>query len=286
MIFPLVLGLAFIATARTAPTKWIDMSYPFVENVTIYWPGNTLYQHRMVFEGHYPGTKIFITISDFIGGEHGGTHIDAPRHFNEAGITLEKIPIESMVGDAIVVNVSAKCDQDRDYQMSVDDLKEWEKTYGPIPAKSIVFMYTGFGRSYPDKKKYFGTNTPTNTSTFHFPGIDPVAAQWLVDNNKIKLFGIDTPSFDRGQSLTFGSHLILLKRNIPGIENVANLHLLPPKGAEVFAAPMKIKEGSGGPCRLYARIADKMVVSRGVDPGFHLTPGLVLMSITFLLINF
>lgn len=175
---------ASIATGSPPTPKWIDMSYQFIENVTIYWPGNTLYKHRMVFEGDFPGTNIFVTTSDFTGGEHGGTHIDAPRHFNKSAITLEKIPIESMVGDAIVVNVSAKCDQNRDYEMTVDDLKEWEKEHGAIPERSIVFMYTGFGRFYPDKKKYFGTDDPTNTSTFHFPGMTDLYLKEIIEREE------------------------------------------------------------------------------------------------------
>lgn len=111
----------------------------------------------------------------------------------------------------------------------------------------------------------------------------PDAAKWLVDNKRIKLFGMDTPSPDYSRSKNFEIHQILLGNNIPGVENVANLHLLPPKGAEVFAAPMKIKDGSGGPCRLYARIADKMVFNGGVR-GVHLTSGLVGILIALLLI--
>ncbi len=64
--------------------------------------------------------------------------------------------------------------------------------------------------------------------------------------------GLDTPSIDHGQSKDFKTHQILLGENISGFENVANLDILPATGSYVFAMPMKIKNGSGGPLRIIA----------------------------------
>ena len=86
----------------------------------------------------------------------------------------------------------------------------------------------------------------------HFPGLDPKAAQWLVDNRDIHAIGIDTPSIDYGQSEYFESHVILLSENIPVFENLTNLGDLPARGFEIIALPMKIKDGSGGPLRIIA----------------------------------
>ena len=76
----------------------------------------------------------------------------------------------------------------------------------------------------------------------------------MVNNRKIKLVGIDTPSIDYGQSKMFESHQILYEENIPGLENVAHMDQLPVKGFTVYAAPMFITGGSGGPCRIFARL--------------------------------
>ena len=86
----------------------------------------------------------------------------------------------------------------------------------------------------------------------HFPGLDPAAARWLVENRKIGAIGLVTASIDRGQSQLFESHRILFKAGIPALENVANLDALPVKGFEVIALPMKIEGGSGGPLRIIA----------------------------------
>ena len=85
-------------------------------------------------------------------------------------------------------------------------------------------------------------------------GIHPNASRWLVKNRKIKLIGVDTASIDYGQSTLYESHQILYERNIPGLENVAHMDKLPIKGFTLYAAPMFITGGSGGSCRIFARL--------------------------------
>ena len=91
-------------------------------------------------------------------------------------------------------------------------------------------------------------------SQLHFPGLDPAAATWLATRRRIKIVGIDTASIDHGPSLDFGSHVNLFRHNVPALENLAALVKLPPVGFRVIALPMKIAEGSGGPCRVVAII--------------------------------
>ena len=85
-------------------------------------------------------------------------------------------------------------------------------------------------------------------------GIHPNASRWLVKNRKIKLIGVDTASIDYGQSTLYESHQILYERNIPGLENVAHMDKLPIKGFTLYATPMFITGGSGGSCRIFARL--------------------------------
>jgi kynurenine formamidase len=84
----------------------------------------------------------------------------------------------------------------------------------------------------------------------HFPGLDPDAARWLIENRNIDAIGIDTASIDYGQSTLFETHRILLGENIPAFENVASLDRFPETGAYVIALPMKIGGGTGGPLRI------------------------------------
>lgn len=158
------------------------------------------------------------------------------------------------MGQAIVVDVTKQCARDRDYLVTETDFINWEKQNGRIASGTIVFLRTGFGRFYPDRKRYLGTEErgAAAVANLHFPGLHPNAARWLLRNRSIKAIGLDTASIDHGQSTLFESHRILFDRNVPAFENVANLHRLPIKGFSVIALPMKIKGGSGGPLRIVA----------------------------------
>jgi kynurenine formamidase len=91
----------------------------------------------------------------------------------------------------------------------------------------------------------------------HFPGLHPEAARWLGQHRTVKAVGIDTASIDFGQSTHFQSHVTLFEKNIPALENVANLEQLPETGFTVLALPMKIRGGSGGPVRIVALLDSK-----------------------------
>ncbi len=232
--------------------KWIDLSYDF-SNQTLYWPNNpTGFKLDTVAEGVTTGGYYYSSYA-FSAPEHGGTHLDAPVHFAAHGLSADKIPLEKLMGDAVLIDVSAKTLGNRDYLISVNDITGWEAKNGKIKENTIVLFKTGYGQFYPDAEKYFGTAEKGAQAIpkLHFPGIDSTAAEWLVQH-KIKAVGIDTPSIDYGQSKNFKTHQILLGASIPAFENIANLNLLPVKGAYIVALPMKIKNGSGGPLRIIA----------------------------------
>ncbi len=154
----------------------------------------------------------------------------------------------------MVIDISEKALSDRDYLVSADDFLAWESRYGRIPDAAIVLLRTGYGKFYPDAQQYFGTTQrgAEAVALLHFPGLDPAAAAWLVQNRAVKAIGLDTPSIDYGQSKDFKSHQVLLGKNILVFENVAHLTQLPITGGYVFALPMKIEGSSGGPLRIVA----------------------------------
>jgi kynurenine formamidase len=73
----------------------------------------------------------------------------------------------------------------------------------------------------------FNTDSPTDPSTFHFPGWHEDAISWLINQRSVNIVGVDTPSTDYGQSSTFPVHVLLGDADISGAENVANLDLIP-----------------------------------------------------------
>ena len=244
--------LAVPVMAQLPVGRAVDLSYPFDEN-TVYWPTAESFKLTTDFEG-VTDKGYFYSAYKYSAAEHGGTHIDAPVHFATGHNSVDQIPVGQLMGDGIVIDVTSQCAANRDYLVSVADFQNWEKKHGQIKTGTIVFLRTGFSKFYPDRKQYLGTDErgAAAVAKLHFPGLDPAAARWLTQNRSIKAIGLDTASIDYGQSTLFESHRTLFEKNIPALENVANLDQLPEKGFAVIALPMKIKGGSGGPVRIIA----------------------------------
>jgi len=264
---PLIIavGFALSATAVNAQ-RWasgfprgaiIDLSYPF-DSKTVYWPTAGSFQLEKDFEGE-TDQGFYYSAYKYSAAEHGGTHLDAPVHFARGRNSVDEIPLSQLMGAGFVVDITSQTSQNNDYQVTTADLRNWERRNGRIPSGAILLLRTGWGRHYPDPKKYLGTaeRGPAAVAKLHFPGLHPDAARWLVANRQINAVGLDTPSIDYGQSKLFESHRILFERNIPAFENVANLDKLPVKGFTVIALPMKIKGGSGGPLRIIAILGER-----------------------------
>jgi kynurenine formamidase len=234
-------------------SKLIDLSHDFSAE-TIYWVTAKEFELDTVFKGQ-TDKGFYYSAYNYSAAEHGGTHLDAPVHFAENGQSVDEVPLENLIGNAIKIDVSSKSVNNPDYLISIRDFKDWEENENmKIPDESIVLLETGFAKYYPNKSKYLGTDERGQDAVelLHFPGLSPEAATWLVEQRKIKSIGINTPSIDYGQSVYFKSHVILLSQNIPVFENLANLDKLPAKGFEIIALPMKIKGGSGAPLRIVA----------------------------------
>jgi kynurenine formamidase len=129
-----------------------------------------------------------------------------------------------------------------------------ESAHGPIPAGAIVLLRTGWGERWPDRKAYLGDDTPNDASNLHFPSYGEAGARLLVEERGVAVLGADVASIDYGQSKDFIVHRIAAERGVPGLENLAHLDRLPAVGATVFALPMKIEGGSGGPLRAVALV--------------------------------
>jgi kynurenine formamidase len=251
LLLPAALYAAQPRPAKSVnPDKAVDLTYTFDKN-TIYWPTSKGFVWEKTQWGRSPG-GYFYSSANFSANEHGGTHLDSPIHFNEHGQSVDQIPVNRLIGPAVVVDVSAECIGHPDALITAQDLKGWEKRHGRIPDGSIVLIRTGWGRYWSDRKTYLGTDKPGDVAGLHFPGLARDAAELIVKERKVNAMGIDTASVDAGQSKDFIVHQVLYGANIYGLENVANLDKLPAKGATLVALPMKIGGGTGAPVRIIA----------------------------------
>ena len=256
----LLCSTLFLLSCRSAPPpefpagRIVDLSYAYDEQ-TVFWPTAEGFKLDKVAEGVTPD-GYYYAANNFSTAEHGGTHLDAPIHFAAGRHSVEQIPLEQLLGQAIVVDVSAACASNPDYQIGIADFQKWEGEHGQLPPGVIVLLRTGYGKFWPDRRRYMGTDErgAGAIAKLHFPGLHPEAARWLNANRSIKAIGLDTPSIDYGQSTLYESHRALFDKNIPAFENLANLDQLPLTDFQVIALPMKIKGGSGGPLRIVALV--------------------------------
>jgi kynurenine formamidase len=230
----------------------VDLSHAY-DAKAIFWPTAEPFRLDKVSDGMTEAGYYYAS-NNFFTSEHGGTHVDAPLHFAQGHQAVDEIPLERLMGPAVVVDVTAAADRDADYQVSVDDFLRAERESGAIPRGAIVLLRTGFASRWSDAATYLGTTKrgPEGAAELHFPGLHPDAARWLIANRSIGAIGIDTASIDTGQSKLFESHRLLYERDIPAFENLAALDRLPARGAFVVALPMKIRGGSGAPLRAVA----------------------------------
>jgi kynurenine formamidase len=254
LLAALLVSGACATHAPESPKHLVDLSYDFSDK-TVYWPTSDPFTIQTVAEGRTE-KGYYYSAYKFSAAEHGGTHIDAPVHFAEGRHSVDQIPLDQLMGPAVKVDVTDKATVSRDYLVSVADLTAWEQAHGRIPDGAILLLQTGYGKFWPDRKSYLGTDKlgAEGVAELHFPGLDPEAARWLVANRSVRAVGLDTASIDFGQSTTYDSHVALLGNNIPVFENVANLDQVPATGATIIALPMKIKGGSGGPLRIIAEV--------------------------------
>ncbi len=254
IIILLCLILTFFGTTDAedpfAGKKILDLTYVFNKD-TVYWPTAKGFTHEKVAWGK-SDAGYWYTSANYSASEHGGTHLDAPIHFAENAWTSDQIPVDRLIGTVSVIDVSERCAANADYQMNVEDIKAWESKNGQLSEGVIVFLRTGWGKYWPNRKKYLGDDKPGDASNLHFPGYSKAAAEFLVKQRKIKGVGIDTASIDPGNSKDFIAHQVFNAANVYGLENVANMDRLPEKGATIIALPMKIENGTGGPVRIIA----------------------------------
>lgn len=233
--------------------RLVDLTHAF-DSTTIFWPTSpsAFELERLAYGETEAG--YFYSANRFRTPEHGGTHIDAPIHFGREGLTLDQIPLDRLLAPAVVLDVSAEADRDPDYRLRVDDVRRFEEKYGTVPPGAIVVLRTGWGRFWPDRRRYLGDDTPGDASNLHFPSYGEEAARLLVRERGAVALAVDAASIDYGQSTDFPVHRIAAAANVPGFENLAAVEALPPRGAWIIALPMKIAGGSGGPLRAVALV--------------------------------
>jgi kynurenine formamidase len=182
-------------------------------------------------------------------GEHSGTHMDAPGHFVPGGRLSPEITPRELVVPIVVVDISSRAATNPDAMLELRDLRRFERRHGRIPRGALVAMDSGWAEKVNDPLEFKGGAAYPN---YHFPGFSEEAALWLAEERDVTAIGVDTLSLDPGNSTTFPVHVNFLATDRYGIENLAGLDRIPPRGAVAYVGLIPWEEGSGGPCRIIA----------------------------------
>lgn len=192
----------------------------------------------------------------FEGGEHLGTHLDAPVHW-VTGQDLEdvsQVPIRNLVGPAVVIDKSEECAADPDFLLTVDHVREFEKEHGRLPERGWVLYRTGWDARAHDQEAFLNADQAGP----HTPGIEAECSRWLAQETPIVGVGVETVGTDAGAAHSFDPpfpcHHYMLGAGKYGLTQLANLAQLPSTGTVVLVAPLKIVHGSGSPCRVLALV--------------------------------
>ncbi len=222
----------------------IHLSHVIDFNIPI-WLGDPPVEIETVAQIHNDG----YFLRRFSLGEHSGTHMNAPNSFYASGVGIHRYPGNSLVLEAVVINIWKQAAENPDYVLTVADILAWESENGEIPCGSLVLLYTGWQEKWFDKKAFINQDAQ---GKLHFPGFSRDATQLLIEQRQIAGVGIDTHGVDGGADTSFATnHLVLAKPRIV-LENLTNLDLLPATGVTIVIGVLRLRGGSGSPAAVMA----------------------------------
>jgi kynurenine formamidase len=189
-------------------------------------------------------------------GEHTGTHFDAPIHWitGRDREDVASVPAARLVGPAVVIDLTAEVAQDPGTLLTVAHIEAFEASHGRIPEGAWVLLRTGWDARADDEESFLNAG-PDGPVT---PGPDVDASRWLAQERGIVGFGVETVGIDAGAAGGFDPpfpvHHFVLGAGRYGLTQLANLAELPPTGALIVVAPLRLVDGTGSPSRVLALV--------------------------------
>ncbi len=224
----------------------VDLTHPFSPSLPVY-PGYKPIQVRArtsIARDGFANNEVTFD-------EHTGTHVDAPAHFVPGAVSADRLPVDRLIAPLVVIAIVDRAAKDADTLVSVDDLLQWEKRYGRVPAGALVAMHSGWDARVDNTDRFLSRDAK---GTMHAPGFSEQAARFLVSERNISGVGVDTLSLDALSASKFVAHMAILGAGKYGIEMLANLGRVPPSGATVIVGAPKHEGATGGPARVLALV--------------------------------
>ncbi|WP_332649302.1 cyclase family protein [Lysinibacillus sp. 54212] len=197
---------------------WIDISQP-LRSTTAVWPGDAPFSYRLVATLEADGANV----GEMTASMHIGTHVDAPFHYKEDGVTIDRLSPELFIGEALVV-----------------DLRGHEVIYASHFADVDL---TGVSRVLVKLRD----EVEVDKFPVSYPIFDESVAEFLCDKG-VKLIGVDTPSVDAVENVSLTMHNACAKYNLIIIENLL-LQDVSSGLYDFIGLPLRVEGGDGSPIR-------------------------------------
>ena len=194
--------------------------------------------------------------NNFRSGEHTGTHLDAPTHWitGKDGIDVASVPVAHLIRPVVVLDFSARCAENPDFLLEVEDVRSWEAANGPLPDGGWMIYRTGWDARADSQERFL--NADDNGP--HTPGMSPECARWVAEKAPIIGVGVETVGTDAGAAHSFDPafpcHSYLMGNGKYGLTQLQNVAHLPARGAVLVVGPLPIVTGSGAPARVVALV--------------------------------
>jgi len=210
------------------------------------WPGDP----EVVFDVVATMDKDGYYLRGFTIGEHSATHMNAPNSFvADSTEAITSYTAEERVVPAVVIDASAECATNADYELTRQDVLDWEAENGEIEPGSVVLMLTGWEDKWDDPKAFMNLDASGNP---HFPGFAGATTEWLLSERQIAGVGIDTHGVDPGVDTSYATNTAMAENHKIALECLGHLDELPPAGTTLVLGALQLQDGSGTPLSVIA----------------------------------
>lgn len=221
----------------------VDLTQPLRSNIPLF-PGDPAFEIQPW--ASYDKDGYFINRISI--GEHSGTHWGTPNTFIAGARSADRVAVEKLVVPAVVIDIRDKAKQNQDYRLSVQDIRQWERTNRRIAAGSVVILFTGWQDKWSDPIAFINKDA---NDVLHWPGFSADAVKFLVSQRQIVGLGTDTHGADAGNDQDYGASSAMYEADGMILECLGGLNQLPDQGATLIVGGLPIEGGSGSPARVF-----------------------------------
>ena len=203
--------------------KIFDVSRPLFNGLAP-WPGDTAFHYELKWKMAEGAT---VNVGAVTMGVHNGSHADAPFHFEQGKTTIERMPLETYLGEAVVVDLTNRFENGKRPEITIADVAR-EANAPRVLLKTGVWKDP---RTFPEWIPVIARDVP----------------KWL-ETREVKLLGLDLPSVDSIEAKVLVNHHALAAANIAIVESLDLSEV--EAGTYHFAAlPLRITGGDAAPVR-------------------------------------